>query len=847
MYQLQNKFSVDSWIKFSIITLLLTALTACGGSSSQATPPETSTPINYAPTGTITIVGTAVVGETLTIEQTIQDQNGLGEFNYQWQRQQANQITDISGANEASYQVTDQDIGSQLLVTIRYIDQDNFAESLQSEPTAVVTASLAQDQPNILLIIADDQGLDASAQYSLSDDVPNTPTLNALAANGLVFDNAWATPACTTTRGTIITGQHGIHSGISYVPAVMDPTTQTLQRYLTSLPATSNYQTAVIGKWHLGGAKPDLSHPIESGVGYYAGTISGTLTDYYQWELTENGQTQISNEYHTSKITDLAINWLATQNQQNKPWFLWLAYVAPHAPFHLPPANLHHRDYLTGTTADIAANPREYYLAAIEAMDTEIGRLLDSLPANERENTLIIYIGDNGTPTQVIDTRVFARDHSKNSLYEGGIRIPMVVSGKGVTRKNERESALINTTDLFATIINFTTGSLTQLNDSYSFLPLLSSATAQGRMYNYAEFESSKVTEPTGWVVRNQQYKYLELADGTKALYDMSNDINETTNLLETNSNTTAIVNELRQYGLTLRGEQSTAAIDITNAIFTARQSNCADFVQQVSGNSSESYQSTVLDVNNVKLFNGSFTITVTDGRCEFHTNNIPNHDFNDGDQSFPNPVAEQNKVVTITATPQFAATTTPITLTTDNAILLNGVKVDLLAAACYGVGDEKTGCNNINQPWRFDPMFKANGFKVDSHNAHTQPDGSYHYHGKPNAMYEQDNPTAASPVVGFAADGFPIFGPYIDDNGTIRKVFSSYRLKQGNRPSGNGNPGGVYDGTFRDDYEYIAGDGDLDECNGMTVNGVYGYYITDGFPYILSCFKGTPDPSFNK
>ena len=90
-------------------------------------------------------------------------------------------------------------------------------------------------------------------------------------------------------------------------------------------------------------------------------------------------------------------------------------------------------------------------------------------------------------------------------------------------------------------------------------------------------------------------------------------------------------------------------------------------------------------------------------------------------------------------------------------------------------------------------------------------------------------------------------FGPYFNDNGTIRKAEPSFQLRAGNRPTGDGNPGGTYDGSFRDDYEYVEGSGDLDECNGMMINGVYGYYITDGFPYILACFKGTPDPSFNK
>jgi hypothetical protein len=156
-------------------------------------------------------------------------------------------------------------------------------------------------------------------------------------------------------------------------------------------------------------------------------------------------------------------------------------------------------------------------------------------------------------------------------------------------------------------------------------------------------------------------------------------------------------------------------------------------------------------------------------------------------------------------------------------------------------------GCNDMATPWRYDPMHKANGFEVDSHNAHSQPDGTYHYHGTPNAFYTAEAGTQSSPVVGFAADGYPIYGPYIALNDVITKVKSSYRLKSGTRPAGSAGPGGNYDGQFRDDYEYVAGLGHLDECNGMTYNGAYGYYITDSFPYILGCFKGTPDLSFHK
>ena len=178
-----------------------------------------------------------------------------------------------------------------------------------------------------------------------------------------------------------------------------------------------------------------------------------------------------------------------------------------------------------------------------------------------------------------------------------------------------------------------------------------------------------------------------------------------------------------------------------------------------------------------------------------------------------------------------------------------------MLAAACYGVGNEplgqeKVGCGTDGQPWRYDPMFPGNNFGTDSHNAHTQPDGTYHYHASPEALYSEEA-TSPSPVIGFAADGFPIFGPFIADaSGTIRRVTSSYILKEGYRVSLDGEgafPGGVYDGKFRDDYEYVAGAGDLDECNGMFFEGSYGYYATDSFPWVMGCFKGEPDSSFQK
>lgn len=277
---------------------------------------------------------------------------------------------------------------------------------------------------------------------------------------------------------------------------------------------------------------------------------------------------------------------------------------------------------------------------------------------------------------------------------------------------------------------------------------------------------------------------------------------------------------------------------DISDALFTNRRGSCTYYADKTF--------SSVRDVQRNLLFSGSMDITVEGDSCLISANNIPNHDFNDSTAAFATDVSEVATELSIPIEPSFAASATELTLPIDNAVFLNGVKLDLLAAACYNVGDEKIGCDDIDQPWRFDPLSPNNNFGTDSHNAHTQPDGAYHYHGNPEALFDQE-PNSESPVVGFAADGFPIFGTFIDDNGTIRAATSSYRLRSGSRPSSADDPGGTYDGTYRDDYEYVEGLGDLDECNGMMRNGTYGYYVINEFPWVLNCYKGTPDSSFNK
>lgn len=376
--------------------------------------------------------------------------------------------------------------------------------------------------PNFLLIIADDLGVDALGSYNVSNNTADTPNLDKLANEGVSFDNFWVTPACTTTRAALISGQHGYSSTVEYVPAVLPSNTRTLQQRLKQEDLPEAYATGIFGKWHLGGRRPDLNHPSQFGVDTYGGNLFN-LEDYNDWTLTQNGQQSNEKGYHTSVVTDLAIDFI--QANQEKPWFAWVAYSAPHSPFHEPPANLISSNTPTRSYTD-------KYQAMIEAMDTEIGRLIDSLPQEDQSNTYIVFIGDNGTPRRVRDKQVFDKDHVKGTLYEGGIRTPLIVSGAGVTRHGERDESLVNATDVFATFTSLALSKEMPINvpsSSISFAQRLTDAeTKPSREYNYSEWRTRNTD--ISWTVRNSGYKAIQHHDGKTELF-ASDDINETTPL----------------------------------------------------------------------------------------------------------------------------------------------------------------------------------------------------------------------------------------------------------------------------------------------------------------------------
>ena len=288
--------------------------------------------------------------------------------------------------------------------------------------------------------------------------------------------------------------------------------------------------------------------------------------------------------------------------------------------------------------------------------------------------------------------------------------------------------------------------------------------------------------------------------------------------------------------------------INITNKIFSNRSSDCVDYAER--------YISNIKDITRIIDFEGYINIEALDTYCLISSDNIPNHDFNDPTAHFRTNATEMPRIYTVKRFPKQASEISHLNGQSWDAVMLNGVVVDVKSGGCYNPsetradteGNTEIGCRR-NAEWRLIPLEYSTGFGVDIHNAHVQPDGTYHYHGNPNAMFDDAPSGEGSPVIGFAADGFPIYGSYILDEktGNFRKALSGFTIKKGNRGDRtDSNPGGTYSGLYEEDWEW-TGAGDLDECNGMVYQGEYGYYVTDSFPYIINCFKGEPDSSFHK
>ncbi len=708
----------------------------------------------------------------------------------------------------------------------------------------------AQSQPNILLIIADDIGIDVVDGFglNLNNNLPSTPNIAQLQDQGVSYTNAWSTPVCTPTRAAIMSGKYGVKTGVTEVPGNLDLEHESLFSYINR--STNNtYASAVIGKWHISDPL-NVNHPQEHGIEHYEGVMRGAVSDYYSWEKTENGVTSTVDEYITTHLTDAAIDWI---DRQNQPWFLWLAHVAPHSPFQLPPADLY--------TIDDPTSNRELYLATIEALDTEIGRLLASLDQETRDNTVVIFIGDNGTPNGV--ARYYPSGHNKGSVYEGGIRVPMIISGDQVGRKGVQEAGLAQVSDLHATIIDLTNNNTLPggIYNSYSLMSSLSASNTIDRPYLYVDNVSRDTIE---WAIRNQDYKLIEDEYGNQEFYRMDDALQETDNLISNLSAAESnILEELAAEAAIIRTDWS-----------------CQDKIQNGQEETIDDCSSDCTDVDILSTENIGCCETpespsvyyeyIENNLRNIYSNGFPNHDYCYN----PNNIPEQTyHYARVDEKPEISNSITSITRNNGRpartfGIALNGVLLSPAPGTPFIFVNELTG--EFNWDWVFEPTNnqgdEMDQVRLDCATAHTNASG-YHYHGEMFEYLETENPgitTATSfselVQVGWAADGFPVmykFGP--DRTGVVKELLPSYKLKAGERPGdGITAPCGPYTGKYTVDYEYEEDFGDLDACNGIaapitleTPSGAetfdYFYVVTSSFPQISRCLVGNVSTDFDQ
>jgi len=402
-----------------------------------------------------------------------------------------------------------------------------------------------QAQRNVILIIADDLGTDYFGFYENHVDTVDVPNIRALMQKGVRFKNAMSNPVCSATRSTALTGRYGFRTGVGAIvggpggSGQIDTSEKTIPKLLKNY--NSQIATANIGKWHLSQATPasNLLNPNVLGYDHFEGPFIGAIPSFTNWTKYTNGVSSNCTNYATSENVNNAVAWLKSLNSSH-PFFLWMAFNAPHEPIHLPPAGLHSYTTLTGTTADINANPKSYFKAMTQALDTEIGRLFDSLQVlNKLDSTDIIFIGDNGNTTKTAQNVNPAK--SKGTVYEYGVHVPMIITGPSVVNPNRSSDALVNTSDIFSTVLEMMGHSnwisqipISKPVDSKSIMPVLNNTNTVIRPWSFCEFFKVMHDSTEAKAMRNADYKLIKYDYGKEEFYNLSLDPQESNDLLLT-------------------------------------------------------------------------------------------------------------------------------------------------------------------------------------------------------------------------------------------------------------------------------------------------------------------------
>ncbi len=394
-----------------------------------------------------------------------------------------------------------------------------------SSPITGTYSPVGATSSNVLFIIVDDWGIDSSPIDNFSGalngaagtggtDLPEMPNLVNLANSSVRFSNGYVQAACSTTRMAIMSGRLPSSNGVGA------PGSSTNTRDATNImtiaeaidTSGSSYTSVLLGKWHLGnGTGINDQGPKADGWDTFFGALTGNLTNYYDWtrsdidELQVNRLSNPANElnYATITNTDDALDFINGQDNTNTPWLCWVAYNAPHSQsdtpiFPSPPTTLNGIAY----TGALNTN-RDNYKAALWALDNELNRLLSNV---DLTTTTLIFVGDNGTPGNVMgDNNFFASNHGKGTIYDGGLHVPFLIRPAGGTTGKTIDEPVADV-DIFPTmtaLMGFNASSLGEDLDGESLLPLINGTGSTDGMIVGETFQSNN----SGRTIRKGDYK----------------------------------------------------------------------------------------------------------------------------------------------------------------------------------------------------------------------------------------------------------------------------------------------------------------------------------------------------
>ena len=314
-----------------------------------------------------------------------------------------------------------------------------------------------QEKPNIIFILVDDLGYGDLSVNSGTD--VKTPNIDKLFKSGVTFNNFYSnSTVCSPTRASLITGRYPDMVGVpGVIRGVKDQSWGYLSEDAITLPYILNkagYETALIGKWHLGLESPNT--PNERGFKFFHGFLGGMMHDYYTHlqhgnnYMRKNDSIVTAKGHATDVFSDWAIDYINVQKNRDSPFFMLLAYNAPHYPIQ-PPKEWYEK--VKNREKDIS-DKRAKNVALVEHLDDGIGRVIKALKASgQYENTIIVFSSDNGghLPSEASNGNLRG---GKIDMYEGGIKVPTCMLWKNKIKSNTACNVTGVTMDFYATLTN---------------------------------------------------------------------------------------------------------------------------------------------------------------------------------------------------------------------------------------------------------------------------------------------------------------------------------------------------------------------------------------------------------